>query len=190
MHSEEQDITGLLRRFESQEPGAQADLIQAVYGELRTMAQRFMARERQGHTLQTTALVHEAYLRLARMQQVSWRDRSHFFAVAARVMRHLLVDHARRHLGGGLGGKQNLLPLEPGLFIPESPERWLQLLDIDRALDRLGEVDQRASQVVELRYFGGLSVDETAAALGLSTRSVERDWIFGRAWLRDELNTE
>jgi RNA polymerase sigma factor (TIGR02999 family) len=188
MRSQDDDITGLLRRFENDEEDVKSELINLVYDELRVMARRYVARERPGHSIQTTALVHEAYLRLVKMQGVDWHNRNHFFAIAAKVMRHILVDHARRYLAGDLGGKQNLLTLEDELRIPQTPERWSQVLDVDRALQKLTAIDARSARVIELRFFGGLSMEETAEALQTPLRSIERDWTFGRAWLRDALS--
>lgn len=181
-----EDITALLRRFQQGDEQAQTPLIQAVYSELRMMASRYMSREKAGHTLQATALVNEAYMRLVKMKSTVWQDRVHFFAVAARIMRHILVDHARKYMAGlPDGGKMNLLPLEEGLVF--SNERSREIVELDEALDRLSKVDERASRIVELRFFGGLSVAETAEVLHISQRAVERDWTFGRAWLRDDL---
>jgi RNA polymerase sigma factor (TIGR02999 family) len=181
-----EDITALLRRFQQGDQQAQTPLIQAVYAELRMMASRYMSREKAGHTLQATALVNEAYLRLVKIKSTVWQDRLHFFAVAARIMRHILVDHARKHMAGlPEGGKLNFLPLEEGLVFSE--ERSREIVELDEAMERLAKVDERASRIVELRFFGGLSVAETAEVLQISQRSVERDWTFGRAWLRDEL---
>lgn len=181
-----EDITALLRRFQQGDEQAQTPLIQAVYAELRTMASRYMSREKAGHTLQATALVNEAYLRLVKIKSTVWQDRIHFFAVAARIMRHILVDHARKHMAGlPEGGKLNLLPLEEGIVFTEARSR--EIVELDEALERLSKVDERAGRIVELRFFGGLSVSETAEVLGISQRAVERDWTFGRAWLRDNL---
>jgi RNA polymerase sigma-70 factor (ECF subfamily) len=181
-----EDITALLRRFQQGDDEAQTPLIQAVYSELRLMASRYMAREKPGHTLQATALVNEAYMRLVKIKSTIWQDRVHFFAVAARIMRHILVDHARKHMAGlPEGGKLNLLPLEEGLVFSE--ERSREIVELDEAMERLAKIDERACRIVELRFFGGLSVAETAEALNIAQRSVERDWTFGRAWLRDEL---
>ncbi len=159
-----------------------------VYDELRSLARRYMRSERREHTLQPTALVHEAYLRLVDRPRVDWRGRTHFFAVGARVMRHLLIDHARgrgrKKRGGGryrvtltdwraAGGEAGL---DPG-----------ELLDLDAALEKLARVDEREARVVELRFFAGLTVAEVAHALGVSKRTVEQDWTHARAWLRREL---
>jgi RNA polymerase sigma factor (TIGR02999 family) len=181
------DITILLRRVQDGDREAEKSLVSAVYNELHRMAARYMRRERMGHTLQTTALVNEAYLKLVNQKEANWQNRSHFFAVAAQVMRRILVDYARNRLAEKRGGGQEALPLEEGLVF--TPERCAQLVALDAALERLEVQDKRVSKVVELRFFSGLSVDETAEALKISTRTVKRDWNFGRAWLRAELQS-
>lgn len=187
MDSTEQDITGLLHRFQSGDEAARAALIDAVYGELRAIANRHMNREREGHTLQATALVNEAYLKLVHLKTANWQDRAHFYAVAARVMRQILVDHARQRLAGKRGGGVLLLPLNEALaFAPDSPAK---LLEVDEALTRLAAEDELVGKVVELRFFGGLSVEETAHVLNVPKRTVEREWTFGRAWLKTELSS-
>lgn len=182
------DITALLKRFQTGDAEAQSQLIGAVYDELRIMAARYMSRERPGHTLQATALVNEAYLRLVKIKSADWQDRAHFFAVAAQVMRRILVSHARLHLAGKRGGGIEALSLDEGLVYSE--QRSGQLVELDTALEKLAATDERVSKVIELRFFGGLSVDETAAVLRVSPRTVKREWMFGRAWLRSELNLE
>ena len=185
MAEHEADITGLLHRFQEGDEAARTLLVETVYDELRAIAARHMSRERNGHTLQATALVNEAYLKLVNIKAAQWQDRAHFFAVAARIMRQILVDHARQHLAGKRGGGMILLPLNEALaFTPEEPERVLQ---VDEALTRLSIEDELVGRVVELRFFGGLSVDETAEVLKVPKRTVEREWAFGRAWLRTEL---
>ncbi len=187
MDSTEQDITGLLHRFQSGDEVARAALIDAVYGELRAIANRHMNREREGHTLQATALVNEAYLKLVNLKAADWQGRAHFFAVAARVMRQILVDHARQRLAGKRGGGVLLMPLNEALaFAPDSPSK---LLEVDEALTRLAAEDELVGKVVELRFFGGLSVEETAHVLNVPKRTVEREWTFGRAWLKTELSS-
>lgn len=183
--AENDDVTNLLRRFQQGDAAAKDALVSAVYDELKTMAARYMRRERDGHTLQTTALVNEAYLKLIHFRNANWQDRAHFFAVAARIMRRILVDHARRNIAGKRGGEFHFLPLEEGLVF--SAERSSDLVRLDEALERLAAEDERAAQVIELRYFGGLSIEETAEALATSPRTVKREWTFGRSWLRAEL---
>lgn len=181
----QEDITALLKRFQEGDEAAQSHLIGAVNDELRAIAARYMRRERQGHTLQTSALVNEAYLKLVQMKSADFQDRAHFFAVAAQVMRRILVDHARQKLAGKRGGNLNVLPLEEGLAM--SPDRPGQIVDLDEALTKLEAQDPRAGKIIELRFFGGLSIEETAEVLGVSPRTVRREWTFGRAWLRTQL---
>lgn len=172
------------------EHGGAEELLPLVYDELRHLARHYMAGERPGHTLQPTVLVHEAFLRLVDRPMADWRGRTHFLAVGARVMRRLLIDHARgrgrQKRGGGLCRVTLTDWRQPsGDGDLDPPE----LLDLDAALERLARVDGRAARVVELRFFGGLTVAETAEALGVSKRTVEQDWTHARAWLRRELST-
>jgi RNA polymerase sigma-70 factor (ECF subfamily) len=179
------DITVLLHRFQQGDPAAQRLLVEAVQGELRVIASRYMRREKVGHTLQTTALVNEAYLKLVNIKGASWQDRAHFFAVAAQIMRRILVDHARHHIAGKRGGGLEALPLNEALVF--TVEKSGQLVKLDDALKLLEAHDPRASQVIELRFFGGLSVEESAEVMKISPRTVRREWTFARAWLRDQL---
>ena len=156
-------------------------LMPLVYDELRGLAHRYMNRERAGHTLQTTALVNEAYLRLVDQSKVHWENRTHFFAVAARVMRHILVDHAREHSRAKRGGGAPVVSLDEAATL--SPERAREVLALDEALNELAKTDKRKSEVVELRYFGGLSIDETAEILKITPTTVSRDWRWAKAWL-------
>jgi RNA polymerase sigma factor (TIGR02999 family) len=156
-----------------------------VHAELRGLARRYMAGERRGHTLQTNALVNEAYLRMVDMRRVEWRDRAHFFAIAARIMRRILVDMARAKRFQKRGGELTRVALDEAL-IPSLPPAY-DVLGIDTALEALAAQDPRRGKVVELRIFGGLSVEETAAALGVSTDTVSRDWKLAKAWLAREL---
>ena len=161
-------------------------LFPTVYAELRRLAHHFLAGERRGHTLQATALVHEVYLRLAPRSTDAWGDRRHFVGIAAHVMREILIEHARRRGRLKRGGNREQIwgPLTaPGM--DDGFERWE---DLDRALDKLSALDSRQASVVELRYFGGLTVEETAAVLGVSAKTVKRDWSVARAWLRRELD--
>jgi RNA polymerase sigma-70 factor (ECF subfamily) len=182
--TEPEDITQLLHRFQAGDVDAQSQLIDAVHDELRVIAARYMRREKGDHTLQTTALVNEAYLKLVNLKIASWQDRAHFYAVAARVMRRILVDHARKHIAGKRGGGIEVLPLNEAIVF--TPGRSNQIVQLDDALSRLAQTDERAAKVIELRFFGGLSVEETSEVLGISPRTVKREWMFARAWLRTE----
>jgi len=160
-----------------------------VYDELRRLARAFMARENRDHTLQPTALVHEAYLRLVDQSRVNWQGRTHFRAVGARVMRRILIDHARRREGLKRGGGQQRVTLGDSLLQPPDPDVDLpELLSLNDALDKLARLDERQARVIELRFFGGLTMSEIAEALGVSERTVGDDWKHGRAWLRRELS--
>ena len=179
------DVTLLLQAWSGGDKQALDRLAPLVYRELRRIAGRIMTAERPNHTLQATALVNEAYVRLVDTQQVSWQDRAHFFALCARAMRQILIDHARARASEKRGGGEVAIELEEGLIAGSSPEA--NLLELDDALKRLAEIDPRKSQVVEMRFFGGLSLEETAEALKVSTKTVQRDWDLARAWLYGEL---
>jgi RNA polymerase sigma-70 factor, ECF subfamily len=180
------DITALLTEVQAGNRDAESKLVPLVYDELRRLAGRYMRRERPDHTLQPTALVHEAYLRLIGQRNVQWQNRSHFFGVAARMMRRILVDHARTKKAEKRGGNEARIPLNESLAF--TAEKSAELLALDEALTRLSQRDPRQGQVVELRFFGGLSEEETAAVLGISTRTVKRDWTVARAWLYKEIS--
>ena len=179
------EITQLLKELSHGNREAETRLVPLVYRELRHLASRYMRRERPDHTLQPTALVHEAYLKLVEQRRVSWESRAHFYCVAARLMRRVLLDHAREVKAAKRGGGQKI-PLEPSLVYSE--ERPGELLEVDEALTRLAERDPRQGRVVELRFFGGCSEDEIARILGVSSRTVKRDWRIARAWLYAELS--
>ena len=178
----------LLEKLRDGNQEAESKLLSLVYGDLRRIASRRMRRERRGHTLQTTALVNEAYVRLFRNAEIGWHNRTHFYAIAARTMRRVLVDHARAQAAAKRGGGPVALPLDEGLAV--SVERCERLTELDDALKALSAQDQRAGSVVELRFFAGLSFEETAEALGVSVKTAKRDWEFGRAWLRSELESQ
>ena len=184
----QQQITERLIAWNSGDPAALDDVIRAVYQELRRMADRYLRLERPGHTLQPTALVHEAYLRLIDQTQVNWQNRAHFFGVAAQMMRRILVDHARTKQRDKRGGPAIKLSLDEVANL--SKGRPVDLVALDEALKSLTEIDQRKSRVVEMRYFGGLSVDETAEALEVSPQTVMRDWKLAKAWLYQEIRSE
>jgi RNA polymerase sigma factor (TIGR02999 family) len=156
-----------------------------VYDELHRLARRYMSREKKGHTLQTTALINEAYVRLVDQKNVHWANRSHFFAISAQIMRRILIDHARRHAFAKRGGGAQQVSLEEVAVITRDASR--ELVRLDEALKSLAEVDPRRSQVVELRYFGGLNNEEIAGVLNISENTVTRDWNMARAWLYREL---
>jgi len=180
------EVTRLLRAWRAGDAMAHEALLRRVYDELKRMAAAQMRRERGGHTLQPTALVHEAFMRLLGQTRVDWQDRSHFFAIAARTMRRVLVDHARSRLADKRAHQRVTLTGGGEVFADEAllPET---LLDLDRALDRMAESFPRAARVVELHFFSGLEFAEVAAALEVAPRTVMRDWGFARAWLRREL---
>jgi RNA polymerase sigma-70 factor (ECF subfamily) len=178
-------VTALLGELSKGKPDAADQLIPVVYDELRRLANRYMRREREGHTLQATALVHEAYMKLVEQRSVNWQSRAHFFGIAAQIMRRLLVDHARGRLRDKRGGGQYLVPIEDALVF--SPEQSSGLVELDGALDRLATMDPRQARIVELRFFAGLTVEEVAEVLGVSPKTVKRDWSVAKAWLHGEL---
>ncbi len=179
-------ITALLHELSQGDREAEARIAPRVYAELRRAASRYMRRERPEHTLQATALVNEAWLRLMEQPNRTWESRAHFFAIASRLMRQILVDHARNRLAGKRGGAAWRVALSEEL--PATQYDPLEMLALDRALERFNAVDERGSRVLELHFFGGLSFDEIALVLDVSTRTVKRDWSMARAWLRDELS--
>jgi RNA polymerase sigma factor (TIGR02999 family) len=176
-----QDVTRLLARWKDGDEAALQQLLPIVHDELRRLARRQMAGERPGHTLQPTALVNEAYLRLVNLKQMQWQNRAHFFAMAARLMRRILVDFARSRGYQKRGGGATRVSFTQALEVAESQPT--DVVALDAALEALAHVDERKSRVVELRFFGGLSVDETAEALNVSRETVKRDWTFAKMWL-------
>jgi len=181
-------VTQLLQAWSEGEPGALDRLTPLVYQELHRLARRHMAHERPGHTLDTTALVNEAYLELVDSVHANWQNRAHFFAVCAHVMRRILVDWARARQVSKRGGGAKLIGLDEALVVANTPDPGLVALD--DALCALAELDARKARVVELRFFGGLTIEETAAVLKISEETVQRDWKFAKSWLRRELTTE
>jgi len=179
------DVTGLLRKWSQGDEAAADELTPLVYVELRRLAHRYLGRERPDHSLQSTELVHEAYLRLVDQKEARWQDRAHFFAVSGQIMRRILVDHARARHRDKRGGGAPVLVLNEEIDIPE--QRSFELIALDDALDTLAKLDPQQSRVVELRFFAGLSIDETAEALNVSRATVNRDWVTARAWLVREL---
>ena len=182
------EITKLLLDWSNGDQSALERLTPLVYEELRRLARRYMVHERAGHTLQTTALAHEAYVRLIDQSRVQWRNRAHFFAIAAQLMRRILVDYARRRRYAKRGGERQKISLEPAAVV--SQEITADLVALDDALKSLADIDSRRSRVVELRFFGGLSVKETAEVLSVSVETVMRDWNLARAWLYREMSHE
>jgi RNA polymerase sigma factor (TIGR02999 family) len=180
------DLTRLLLDWSRGDKTALDRLMPLVYDELRALAERSLRHERSGHTLQGTALVHEAYLKLVDQRQVRWQDRAHFFAVAAQLMRRILVDHARRHGAAKRGSGQPRHPLDEA-DAPAAAAPLVDWLALDCALDRLAALDERQARTVELRFFGGLTIEETAEVLQVSQATVKNDWSLARGWLYREL---
>lgn len=178
------DVTRLLRELGRGDPSAAEKLVPLVYGELRRLANYHLRRERPGHTLQPTALVHEAFLKMADQREADWKSRGQFIALASEVMRRILVDYARRRNRLKRGAGADGAPLDEVLLSEEQSE---EILALDIALDRLEKKEPRQRRVVELRYFGGLTVDEAATALGVSPKTVRRDWTVARAWLYQQM---
>jgi RNA polymerase sigma factor (TIGR02999 family) len=179
-------VTTLLVAWRAGNDQALTDLMPLVYGELRRLARQHLRHERPGHTLQATALANEAYLRLVDTRKIEWRDRAHFFAMASRLMRRVLVDAARERRAAKRGGGGARVTFDEALA--PAPQRGLDLLALDAALETLASVDARKARVVELRIFGGLTLQETAAALEVSPDTVARDWTFVKSWLKRELS--
>ena len=188
----EAEVTEIVTRLKEaggSDRASAEELLPHVYDELRLLARRYLSRERPGHTLQPTALVHEAYIKLVDQSKVDWQGRTHFFAVGAKVMRHLLIDHARSKGRAKRGGDQQKVTLADGLTPFGNRQLDTEdLLALNEGLDRLAELDERQARVVELRFFGGLTVPEVALILGVSERTVEGDWAHARAWLKRELS--
>ena len=188
------DLTGLLIEWRQGDKAALDRLTPLVYDEIRRIAHRYVQREHEGHTLQTTALVNEAYLRLVGSQNVAWQNRAHFFAVTAQMMRHILIDHARRRHYIKHGGEAQRVAFDEALANEEtmlmSRSRAAELVALDEALQELAKIDARKSRVVELRYFGGLSLNETAEVLEVSAMTVRRDWRAAKAWLFRRMKAE
>jgi len=182
----EKEVTRLLIAWSNGDQAALEQLTPLVYSELHRLAHRYLGRERKGHTLQTTALVHEAYLRLIDQKEVRWQNRAHFFAIAAQMMRRILVDYARSRNVAKRGGDARQVSLDEAMDV--SDERAADVIALDEALKSLSDLDQRKGRIIELRFFGGLSIEETAEVLGVSPGTVMRDWTFAKAWLQREIN--
>lgn len=186
MDSAQEGVTQLLASWSKGDRGALERLTPLVYGELKRLAGRYLRRERPGHTLQATALVHEAFLRLVDQRNVEWQNRAHFFGVAAQLIRRILVDHARGRMAAKRGANAVKLSLEDVVETPR--QRPLDLVALDDALDALAKMDPQQSRIVELRFFAGLSIEETAEVLRISPATVKRDWTAAKAWLYRDLS--
>ncbi len=184
MNQPQKDVTVLLKAVSAGEENAPDKLLEVVYDDLRRLAAAYMQNERSDHTLQATALVHEAFIRLVDWKNVSWQNRAHFFAVAAEVMRKILIDHARKRAAQKRDGGQKILLDEAISF---SKEKELDLLALEEVLSALEKIDKRQAKIVELRFFGGLSIEETAYVLNVSDTTVKREWTFAKAWFQREL---
>ena len=182
------DVTELLVAWSDGDQAARDQLMGVVYDELHRLAHHYMKRESPGHTLQTSALVNEAFVRLVNQRDVQWRNRAHFYGIAAQMMRRILVDYARSRNYAKRGGGAAQISLDEALIV--SDERSAEVVNVHEALERLAEFDARKGQIVELRFFCGLSVDETADVLGVSPGTVMRDWTLAKAWLRREISAE
>ena len=182
----DETITQLLGKWTEGDPAALDELMPLVYNELRSLAKRYLRSERSGHTLQPTALVNEVYLRLVDQRTATFGNRAHFFGMAAKLMRNILVDHARKRRAAKRGGEPIRLSISSADRIGRKPD--LDLVSLDDALKRLAALNPQHSETVEMRFFGGLTIEETAEAMGVSHATVERDWSFARAWLRREMS--
>lgn len=181
-----QQVTQLLNDWSGGDQAARDRLMPLVYDELHRLAHQYMKRESKGHTLQTSALVNEAFVKLIDQKNVRWQNRAHFFAIAAQLMRRILVDHARSRQAAKRGGGMNPVAFDDCLYV--SDERSAEVVAVHEALEQLAQFDRRKGQIVELRFFGGLSIEETAEILGVSPGTVMRDWTLAKAWLRREIS--
>ena len=188
MEQSRQQVTQLLVAWSSGDEAALQELMPLVYDELRKLAHHYIRRERPGHTLQTSGLVNEAYLRLVDQTKIQWQSRKHFYGIAARLMRQILVDYARKQSYAKRGGDAQRVELDEKLII--SKDRAADIVDLDDALKKLAEIDPRQSQIVELRFFGGLSVEETAEVLSISVSTLMRDWVVAKSWLKRAISSE
>lgn len=184
------DITQLLQAWSDGRREALDAIVPLVYDELRRQAHHYLRRERAEHTLQTTALVNEAYLKLIEQNRVVWQNRAHFFGIAANLMRRILVDYAKTKHRKKRGGTAENLPLEEAFYVAAKDESEVDLLALDKILNELAEIDEQQARIVELRFFSGLSIAETAEVLKISTATVKRDWQMAKAWLHHELSSE
>jgi len=184
------NLTQILVRYSEGNQEAKDALLPAVYGELKRLAASYMRREYPGHTLQSTALVHEAYFRLIDQDTVKWQNRAHFFGIAAQLMRRILIDHARAKCAEKRGGVQVKESFDEAIHWADGDDEAAELLSVNKALEKLATIDERQAKVVELRYFGGLSIEETAECLKASPATIKRDWAMAKAWLFRELSTD
>jgi len=180
------EVTQLLINWSKGDKAAFDELVPLVHGELHRIARRYMAKENPNHTLQTSALINEAYIRLINQQDIPWQNRAHFFAVAAQVMRHILVDHARKYSYAKRGGGARKISLDDAMV--RMDQKANEIVALDDALKTLAVMDLRKSQIVELRFIGGLSIEETAEVMGISSPTVQREWRSAKAWLKRELS--
>jgi RNA polymerase sigma factor (TIGR02999 family) len=185
VESSRSEVTRLLNQWTDGRQDALDRLLPQVYAELRRLASSYLRRERPNHTLQATALVHEAFLKLVDQRAVRWQNRAHFFGIAAQAMRRILVDHARAHAAGKRGAGERHVSLDDALLVTAAPD--IDLLALDEVLTRLAAIDPQQSRIVELRYFGGLTMEETAEVMQISPATVGRDWTMAKAWLYAEL---
>ena len=188
MSADSENVTRLLQDWGKGDQQALEELLPLIYNELRRLAHNFLYRERPQHTLQTTALVHEAYLKLIDQRDARWQNRSHFFAIAAQAMRRILIDSARRHAAMKRGGPAEKLSLDEAGSVSVEPNA--NLLALDEALNDLAEIDPQQSRIVELRYFGGLTIEETAEVMNTSPATIKREWAMARAWLHQALTED
>jgi RNA polymerase sigma factor (TIGR02999 family) len=188
MSSNQKSVAALLVDVQHRREGAMDELLPLVYGELRALAAAYLRAERDNHTLQPTALVHESFLKLVDQRNATWHNRTHFFAIAAQAMRRILVDYARVHRAQKRGGGAQPVTLEHAADV--AADASLDVERVSEALDRLALLDERQAKVVELRFFGGLGIEETAEALGISPATVKREWVLAKAWLRRELSED
>ena len=177
----------MLREWGDGNADALEGLMPLVYDELRKQAGRFLRKERPGHTLQTTALIHETYLKLVDQREANWASRTHFFAISARLMRRILIDHARHQTRQKRGGVAVAVELDQAMSVPADPVDAVDALDLDRALTKLEALDPDQARIIELRFFGGLTIEETAAALSVSPATIKREWTLAKGWLFREL---
>ncbi len=183
--NEKQEISVILKDWSGGNRASADVLLALVYDELRKIASQYLRKERSGHTLQPTALVHEAYIKLIDISGINWQDRAHFFAVSANVMRHILVDHARAKLSEKRGGSAQRIELDDAISFSDKPD--VDVLAVDESLKKLAEFDPQQSRIVELRFFGGLTIEETAHVVGISPATVKREWAMAKAWLHRSL---